>query len=199
MVWGEVLSDILFGSILSFFIFFVLPIFSLVFGIKKIIKYKKKKNNKNLVWGIVLISVFIIFVVLLIIFIISLTSCDSSLGPECIDLSSKCLNSSINITKTTPIAYGAPGENNTLSVTISRVSGTDELGGVALVFTDLTEVDNFVQYIPGDIPLSDTITREIQIPVNTLPNATKVTVVVYFLDESGNPQLCHTTNSLTFA
>lgn len=115
-----------------------------------------------------------------------------------------CLQSQVVATKVTPTAWGAVNGYNVYSVTLSREGGNDELGGVNLVFADALGQNNFVKEIPTtdvEIPRLGTRTVTVSIPVNSTgltQNATKITVVVYFINEDGTAYLCQAQNSLQF-
>jgi len=124
-----------------------------------------------------------------------------------VDIDSKCLAASVEATRVVLDTTPDPDE---YLVTITRTGGDDALGGVKLVFTASDGSSNAV--IDWDLtgtgthaPLPALGSRQISIPVgggeNQIPsdlNPTMVSVVVYFLDTSNNPQLCSTANAYTF-
>lgn len=131
-------------------------------------------------------------------------------GSEDVEINAKCLDSQVVATQTTRTEFGNPAvqySNNTVKVTLERLGGNDEIGGVNIVFTDIDEQSNFIYPVEGNLQRMGITTKEVQIPLNEvdfanlgyLPkNATKVTVVVYFLDSSGKAVYCPSTNALQF-
>ncbi len=121
-----------------------------------------------------------------------------------VSIDSKCLAASVEATRVV-------SDVDSYDVTITRTGGDDALGGVKLVFTAADGSQNAVVdwnlTASGDhAPLAALGSRLISVPIGpnadqipTTLNPTKVSVVVYFLDDSGNPQLCSTANQYTFA
>jgi len=110
-------------------------------------------------------------------------------GTEQVDLDAKCLQSNVIATKVTNAT------DTNFSVTLSRQGGDDVIGGVKLSFTNEEATSNSVVDIPGNIAALQTVTKYATVGV-TNPN--KVTVTTYFLDSSGNTQLCKTSNPFEF-
>lgn len=116
-------------------------------------------------------------------------------GSNQVTTDSKCLAADVVATKVT---------NSTLldyAVTLNRQGGEDELGGVKLVFTNADGSTNILRDISGNIPALSTVTESVtftQAESDSLPNPDGVSVVVYFLDASGTPQLCKTATQLKF-
>jgi amino acid transporter len=192
MDWGWILSGALF-----FIIFIIIPPFSLFFGIKHIKKYRKKKDKKDLAWGIGLISIAIIILVIiigLIIFIASITSCDSPIGPDCVNFDSNCIGTEVQATKVTNLS-------DDYTVTLTRTSGENIIGGVTLVFTNATETSNFIyDVLNSEYPMNDLMSNvTVTVPDVTLPNPNQVLAVVFLIDEEGNKKLCETTSWYKFA
>ncbi len=121
-------------------------------------------------------------------------------GTQQIDIDSKCLSASVEATSvdvTNPAAA---------RVTIFRNGGDDPLGGVKLVFTGTVPGDgNIVEDwefdgTAGHEPLDALEATQVgPFDLSGLTGPNKVSVVVYFLDDSGNQQLCSTANQYTFA
>jgi hypothetical protein len=120
-------------------------------------------------------------------------------GTNQVDLSSKCLATEIVATKVTNTSTTA------YHVTLNVKSADDKapVGGVMLVFTDPTESTSYPVPIASTganaLPSLKTVTVDADLTGSGLVNPNKVSVVVYFLDDSGNKQLCTTANALTFA
>ena len=117
-------------------------------------------------------------------------------GASQVTIDSKCLAANIAATKvvTNPINVTFTSYN----VTLNRAGGQDEIGGVKLAFANSDESSSVVADVPGNIAALSTFTTSVSVDDAKLANATKVSVVVYFLDDSGNPQLCTTANQLSF-
>lgn len=119
-------------------------------------------------------------------------------GTEQVDLDSKCLATTVvatKVTNTTAIDF---------SVTLSRTAGDEELGGVALVFTNEEGTESYRVDVPATTyPLGPLSTLTVPVTIDPaaggITNPTRVSVVAYFLDSSGNTQLCNTANQYKFA
>ena len=116
-------------------------------------------------------------------------------GSEQVDIDAKCLQA--NVVATNVVAIDDAGVTESFDVTLSRQGGGDEIGGVRLVFMNDSESSSSVANIVENIAPLRTITRTAiartadEVTAGTgLANASKVSVVVYFLDTSGNEQLC---------
>ena len=111
-----------------------------------------------------------------------------------IESATKCLDVDIVATKVV---------NNTLtnySVTLQRTSTGDTIDGVKLVFYSDVGNTGVLDFDVAPTPLQ-TITRSVETIIDGdggLPNANKVAVTPYFLDESGNQKLCPVTKSKEF-
>lgn len=120
-------------------------------------------------------------------------------GTDQIDIDSKCLAASVEATSVVNTA------GTLYDVTIVRNGGDDVLGGVKLVFTGDVGSGNLVEDVSltgtgVNAPLDALGARVIEdIDLASVTNPNKVSVVVYFLDSSGNEQLCSTANQYTFA
>jgi hypothetical protein len=123
-------------------------------------------------------------------------------GTDQVDVDSKCLAASVEATRVT---NDTPANRPNYEVTILRNGGDDPLGGVKLVFTDADGTANAVK----DVKINSTagwkldalqsktvVVTQADLAGVDWPN--KVSVVVYFLDSSGNEQLCSTANQFTF-
>jgi hypothetical protein len=108
-----------------------------------------------------------------------------------VSLRAKCLDAEVQAIKVT---------NSTTNyfVTLNRKAGKAVIGGVTLVFTNKSETSNVVTDVVGNIASLGTITTP-AISITTLANPEKVSVVVFFLDDSGNKMLCDTANQYKFA
>lgn len=119
-------------------------------------------------------------------------------GAGQIQSSSKCIDVMVRPTKVfcNPAVAPDPGNNGVCNVTYMREAGGEEIGGIKLVFTDDAGESNYIHDVSGNINELATLTESL---VTTgINNVSKVDSVVYFLDESGNEQLCSPSGSLEF-
>jgi hypothetical protein len=194
MGWFKLISNIIFVII-----FILLPVFSLILGTILLIRYKKTRNEKNLIFGVVLIVLVVIILILWVLF--------SGIFKEKTDfktddvpyLSPVCLSSNVSATNVTRFIHGNPGQNDIYLVTLSRESGSDEIDGVIVAFMNDLETNNFVEPISGDIPLLQNAIKTVEVPVSALENSTKVRVAIYFMNEAGEQQICPTSKIFKFA
>jgi len=111
-------------------------------------------------------------------------------GSDQLDLTSKCLEATVSPTK---VMYSGGIYN----VTLLRSGGSDEIGGIKLIFSSEESEENYIHDESGNIePLG---VKTISVPVEGVPSPDKVEVVVYFLDNSGNEQLCQGSESFTIS
>lgn len=119
-------------------------------------------------------------------------------GADQVEIDAMCLEANVEATR---VDYAAPA---TTMVTVYRNGGDDPLAGIKLVFTESDGSENLVEDWPLDDvapndPLDALEAREIgPFDLSGMTDPTKVSVVVYFKDSSGNEQLCSTANQLTF-
>ncbi len=119
-------------------------------------------------------------------------------GTQQIDINNKCLEIELSATKVVcaPNTPNDGGNNGICNVTISRGSGGSEIGGIKLIFTNEAGEVNNIYTAAGNLKNLETKTFA---NINTtIINASKVDVVAYFLDNSGNEQLCSASSSLRF-
>ena len=119
-------------------------------------------------------------------------------GTQQVDIDAKCLQANVVATH---VANATTNPATNFSVTLSRQGGDQVIGGVKLVFTNAAGTQSAVRAYVGDIPALGTKTTFVTIaPTDSdyVANPNKVGVVSYFLDDSGNPQLCTTANQLSF-
>jgi len=109
-------------------------------------------------------------------------------GAGQVNLGARCLEADIRATKLECTA-------DVCAVTVERNPGGGTIGGVKLIFTNSTGASNYVYDVSGDIALLET--KTVSNVTTGIGNANKVAVAVYFLDASGNEELCSVSNSLT--
>ena len=101
-------------------------------------------------------------------------------GAGATGLGAKCLELNIEATKVTCTGAGV------CNATIKRQAGGDAIAGVKLVFAN--DENSFTHNINESITELQTKTESGV--VTAIANVTKVDIVPYFEDESGNEQLC---------
>jgi hypothetical protein len=112
-------------------------------------------------------------------------------GSQTIDLRTKCLN--VDVRATSVFCGGA--SNQTCNVTLYRKTGSEDIGGVVMIFHNDTKTSSQMDsstYGVTNIGLLSTVqTTPIGTGIGT-PN--DVDVVVYFKNEKGESQLCEQIN-----
>ena len=106
------------------------------------------------------------------------------------DIDSMCFESGVEATRV------IKNSATDYTVTLTRNGGEAPLGGVKLVFTDSSGSQNYITDVSGNI--AALMDKTVSVTIDNLANPYKVDVVAYFLDASGNPQLCSTSNRFTF-
>ena len=109
-------------------------------------------------------------------------------GAEQVSLGSRCLETDVRATK-------LECTGDVCSVTVKRNPGGDAIGGIKLIFTNSTGDSNYVYDFSGDIALLET--KTVSSITTGIGNANKVEVAIYFLDSSGNEELCSVSNAFT--
>ncbi|MCL5730321.1 MAG: hypothetical protein M1165_02025 [Candidatus Pacearchaeota archaeon] len=154
------------------------------FRIREKVKEMMKKNRRGIssiiaTLILVLLTVVLIGVVWVVVNgIVSNSTKQASSGAQ-------CFNSGVEVT------YAACNYAGTsCNTTVQRTTGTDVLGGVAVVFKNAGGNSNLT-YIDGNI---NTL-ASVSIPApgfNTVSvtNVTEVDAAIYFKDASGNKQVC---------
>lgn len=154
------------------------------------------KNNKGLSTIVAtLIIILLVLVAVGIIWVVVRNVIQG--GVKQIDINSKCLNIEISPTKANCAVNASDGGNTGVcNVTVTRSTGSDEIGGVKLVFTNDGGESNWIETVSGNIGALATKTVA---NINTgISNVSKVEVLVYFVDDSGNEQLCSSSSPLEF-
>jgi len=109
-------------------------------------------------------------------------------GAEQVSLGTRCLEVDVKSTK-------LECTGDVCSVTVERGPGGDVLGGVKLVYTNSSGETNYVQDVSGDIAVLEA--KTVSSGSTGITNINKVDVAIYFLDSSGNEQLCSVSNTLS--
>jgi hypothetical protein len=118
-------------------------------------------------------------------------------GSDQVEIDSKCLQAGVKATavvNTTEL-----GDITSYNVTLTRDSGTEEIGGVSVVFTNDEESTSVIVDIPtSTYPLEYLSSKVVPATDVAVPDASKVTIVVYFLDSAGDKQYCSTSSEFEF-
>jgi hypothetical protein len=119
-------------------------------------------------------------------------------GAQQIQGSNDCLSVDVRPTKVVcnPGTEGPESNNGVCNVTFTRGAGGEEIGGVKLVLTNSAGDSNYIHDVSGNVNSLATMTENII--VTGIANASNVEVSVYFLDDSGNEQLCGASGELNF-
>lgn len=100
-------------------------------------------------------------------------------GSQSVDLDSACLD--ITVTPTNIVDLG----DDVYNVTIFRSGGTDEIGGVKLIF--YSESDSFQYDVSGNIAALGV--KTVTVPVD-IPNSETLRAIIYFTSSSGKNESC---------
>ena len=147
---------------------------------------KKEKGLSTIVSTLLILLLVFVAVALLWVVVRNLVNS----GTDQLDLTSKCLESEISITK-----VNDTGTGNYLII-VSRSAGTEEIGGIKLIFSNEEEDSNYIKDVPGNIGYLEV--KTISTTVEGISNPNKVQAVIYFLDKSGNQQLCQGAENFEF-
>lgn len=112
-------------------------------------------------------------------------------GAQQIDINTKCVAVDVRAVSVTPVA----GESGNYSISLNRRAGGGDIGGVKLnVFNDTSSSG----VLAFGVAIEELDTRTQKIETAGVTNANKVEFTVFFLDASGNEQLCTQTNTFEF-
>ena len=112
-------------------------------------------------------------------------------GAEQIEVNTKCIAVDVRAVSVLPVS----GEDGNYTVSLNRQAGGGDIGGVKInVFND-TDSSGVIDF-NNSIEALNTETERID--ANGVTGANKIQFTVFFLDASGNEQLCTTTKEFTF-
>ena len=112
-------------------------------------------------------------------------------GAEQIDVSTKCIAVDVRAVSVVPVS----GEDGNYTVSLNRQAGGEDIGGVKInVFND-TDSSGVIDF-NNSIEVLNTETEKVA--TEGVTDANKIQFTVFFLDASGNEQLCTTTKEFTF-
>jgi len=107
-----------------------------------------------------------------------------------VSFQAKCLSIDVRAT-----AVECSGGSCDVTLTRGAMGADDVIDGVKLVFSDGTETSDVIE-VSGDIEILGSKTEE---DIDSgLSNPDKVEVTVYFVDDSGNDQICPNPNPFEF-
>ncbi|MBL7059042.1 hypothetical protein ISS08_01160 [Candidatus Pacearchaeota archaeon] len=116
-------------------------------------------------------------------------------GSEQIDISAKCLEVSLSASAVNCVINNATAE--TCAVTLERAAGGEAIGGAKMVFQSADGLNNFIATYTGDITPLGKVT-EADIVVDGFNDSNKVEITPFFLDDSGNENLCSLSTAYNF-
>jgi len=149
-------------------------------------------NNKKGLSTIVATLLIILLTIVAAGIIWAVVSGVVNLGGEQVDIGSKCLQANVVATKVNNLSA------ESFDVTLLREGGSGDIGGVKMIFVSDTEDTSVTREYAENIDPFATVTQNVEILEGDLANPSKVSVVVYFLSESGDEQLCPNSNSFEF-
>ena len=117
-------------------------------------------------------------------------------GVEQAEIDAKCLEIDIIATKAECVSTADGGNTGLCNVTVSRSSGDEDIGGVKLVLSSDEGESNYIHTEEGNMPAL--AVKTITNIDSGIINSSKVGVIAYFLDTSGNEQLCKVSNPFNF-
>lgn len=187
-------------AIIGFILAFILPPVGFILGIIALsqIKQTNEKGRGLSIAAIVLGAIFFLFWLMMIfvglswIFIRNIVYEDSyELNSNNID--ALCFEANVEVTEV------VKNSDKNYAVTILRNGGNYPLGGVKLVFVNSNTDEQEIKSIDLSSSSLKALDSEVlQVTTDYLDNPTQVSVVPYFLDDSGNEQLCSTANDYIF-
>lgn len=137
-----------------------------------------------------LIIVLLVLVAVGIIWVVIRNVVES--GAEQIDITTKCLDVSLELVSVNETSLGV------YTVTLERSPGGDPIGGIKInIFNDTSSsgVLDFAALAPLE---RDTVSLNTASLGNNVTNGNEVQFTAFFLDASGNEQLCEQTGEKSF-
>lgn len=109
-------------------------------------------------------------------------------GAEQVDITSKCISVDLSAVSVNETAAGV------YDVTLKRNAGGEAIGGVKISLFNATENSGVIEFgaAPNEL---ETVTQAVN---GTVTDANKLEYTAYFLDSSGNEQLCSQTGTFNF-
>jgi len=146
-------------------------------------------NNKKGLSEVVttLIIILLVLVAIGIVWVVVNNILES--GTQQTEISAKCLQIDV---KATAASCDVGGVCN---VTYKRNAGGDEIGGVIIVLSNGVS-SNQTEVAGNMVPLATRTLTDFATGLSPAPN--KAELSAYFVDDSGNQQICSTTNQFTF-
>jgi hypothetical protein len=111
-------------------------------------------------------------------------------GAQQTEISAKCLQIDLRATAAT-----CDNDTSICSVTYHRGTGGDAIDGAKIIFSNGQE--SYEQDVLGNVaPLATNTTSAISTGLSPVPNSVEISA--FFIDASGNQQLCSATSTFTF-
>lgn len=111
-------------------------------------------------------------------------------GAEQIDISARCLAVDMTAVSVTTVT----NETESYSVTLRRGAGGEAIGGVKLTLFNSTDNSGVIDFGTA----LDELETKTQDVVAGVANANRLEYTAYFVDSSGDEQLCAQTNTFNF-
>jgi len=137
-----------------------------------------------------LIIILLVFVAIGIVWVVVKNVIEE--GASQIDIGAKCIS---NVVEATSVDCTDP---SACDVILKRNTGEDEIGGVKLVFSEGNTGGNAIDPDIGNLAVLNTIPVTVDATQGGLTTPDKVEVTIYFLDDSGNENLCPSANPFNF-
>ncbi len=156
---------------------------------------KFKKNTKGL--STIVATLLIILLVLVAVGIIwGVVRNLIQSGVTQAEIDAKCLEVDVSATRVVCASSADGGNTGLCNATVNRAGGDDDIGGLKLVFSNEAGESNYIHTEEGN--MAALVTKTVSNIDSGIINASKVGVIVYFLDDSGNEQLCNIKNQFSF-
>ncbi len=110
-----------------------------------------------------------------------------NLGSQQVASTSKCLNSQLEA-----ISFSCTSTGSQCNVTIKRISGTEDIGGIRIIFSNENKDSNVTDFSGNIITLA---TKKVTATNLGVSNITRVSAAIYFDRSSGNPAACSITSN----
>jgi len=112
-------------------------------------------------------------------------------GAEQIDINTKCVAVDVRAVSVAPVA----GVDGNYTVSLNRKAGGGDIGGVKVNLFNDTSSSGVVDF---GIAIEELNTETKEIDTSGVTGGDRIEFTVFFLDASGNEQLCTQTNSFEF-
>ena len=117
-------------------------------------------------------------------------------GASQVSINNKCLQVSLSAVGVKPVT-GSPG-NYTVTLVRNTGQGSDAIDGIKVNFFNATSSSGLVDFPALAEGQTKIVTLDSSSGGTLLVNATRIDFEAYFIDSSGNQQICGNTQSFTF-